>query len=246
MSLPVGAPTAEVDSTAPLDSTASLAWAGLRRLVVRSARQYGRAADPSERCDLCAAPLPAQHRHLVEVPARALRCACRACAVLFTDTDGQARYRLIPERRRRLPDLVLTDADWDELAIPVDTAFFFHDSTVGKTVAFYPSPAGAVESLLNLTMWRRLVEANPVLAGMAPDVEALLVHAARGTREHWLVPIDDCYALVGLIRSRWQGLTGGPAVWEGVTAFLADLRARAGTAAATTSPPQPQGGTNDR
>ena len=62
--------------------------------------------------------------------------------------------------------------------------------------------------------------ANPVLAELEPDVEALLVNRARGAREHWLVPIDDCYALVGLIRTRWRGLSGGEEVWREIDAFF--------------------------
>ena len=34
-------------------------------------------------------------------------------------------------------------------------------------------------------------------ATLEPDVEALLVNRARGARQHFLVPIDECYALVG-------------------------------------------------
>ena len=68
-----------------------------------------------------------------------------------------------------------------------------------------------------------------MLAQMEPDVEALLVNRARGARDHWLVPIDDCYALVGLIRTRWRGLTGGKDVWEEIGRFFEalDRRSRA-------------------
>jgi hypothetical protein len=55
---------------------------------------------------------------------------------------------------------------------------------------------------------------------MEPDVEALLVNRAQGARRHWLVPIDECYALVGLIRTRWKGLTGGKQVWEEIGHFF--------------------------
>ena len=43
--------------------------------------------------------------------------------------------------------------------------------------AFYPSPAGATESLLPLTAWEEIVRENPALREMQPDVEALLVRA---------------------------------------------------------------------
>jgi hypothetical protein len=41
------------------------------------------------------------------------------------------------------------------------------------------------------------------------------------------VPIDDCFALVGLIRTHWRGVTGGSDVWEGIQAFLDALSRRA-------------------
>ena len=45
-------------------------------------------------------------------------------------------------------------------------------------------------------------------------------------------PIDECYALVGLIRGGWQGLSGGAQVWEDLERFFADLERRARTASA--------------
>jgi hypothetical protein len=172
--------------------------------------------------------VPSEHRHLVDTADRTLRCACRACGLLFDRPPGDgARYRLVPDRRWHLTGFALDDADWAGLRIPVGTAFFFRDSAMGRVVAFYPSPAGAVESLLDLADWSRLASANPVLARLAADVEALLVHRTPAGRDHWLVPIDDCYDLVGLIRRRWTGLAGGPAVWRDIDAFFARLRARA-------------------
>ena len=45
-------------------------------------------------------------------------------------------------------------------------------------------------------------------------------------REHWLVPIDDCYELVGLIRSSWRGFGGGEEVWTQIERFFGDLPTR--------------------
>jgi hypothetical protein len=98
-------------------------------------------------------------------------------------------------------------------------------------VAFYPGPMGAAESLLELHAWDAIEQSNPELADMEPDVEALLVNRARGARDQWLVPIDECYALVGLIRTRWRGLTGGKDVWEEIGRFFAALDQRSRTAA---------------
>ena len=94
-------------------------------------------------------------------------------------------------------------------------------------LASYPSPMGATESLLELDAWRSLEADNPVLRTLEPDVEALLVNRARGARHHHLVPISDCFELVGLIRTRWRGLTGGREVWEEIARFYDGLDARA-------------------
>lgn len=115
-------------------------------------------------------------------------------------------------------------------------AFFFHDSAAERVVVFYPSPGGAVESQLDQATWIRLEGANPVLGRLAHDVEALLVDRTGEARDHWLVPIDDCYALVGLIRTRWKGLAGGPEVWHEITQFFTDLHRRARPVAADGTP----------
>ena len=185
------------------------------------------AAAQAEQCDMCAAPVPPGHRHIVDLSDRRMMCACRACALLFdSKAAGGGHLRLLPTRRRRLDDFVLDGAAWDRLRIPVDMAFFFHSSPAERVLALYPSPAGPTESLLELEAWTELVAANPVLGTMEPDVEALLVSRARDMNEHWLVPIDDCYELVGVIRGRWRGFTGGEEVWQAIDAFFADLPTR--------------------
>jgi hypothetical protein len=98
-------------------------------------------------------------------------------------------------------------------------------------VAFYPGPMGPAESQLELGAWRDLEAANPVLAGMAQDVEALLVNRVGEARRHWLVPVDDCYGLVGLIRMHWRGLSGGREVWDRIDSYFDELDGRARSAA---------------
>jgi hypothetical protein len=179
---------------------------------------------------MCAAPVPPGHRHVVDLSTRRIMCTCRACALLFdSKAAGGGHLRLLPTRRRRLDGFVLDAAQWDRLRIPVDMAFFFRSTPAERVLALYPSPAGPTESLLELEAWTELEAANPVLAEMEPDVEALLVSRARDMDEHWIVPIDDCYELVGLIRSRWRGFGGGEEVWEGIRHFFDDLPTREGT-----------------
>lgn len=183
------------------------------------------------RCELCGTPVPEAppgHRHLLDLRSRELRCACRPCGLLFDHpAAGGGRYRLVPERRHRLDGFAFADADWAALAVPVRMAFFLRDSAEGRAALYYPSPGGAVAAPLDQALWARLTAANPVLADLAEDVEALLVDRTGPAVGHWLVPIDDCYALVGLIRTHWRGLAGGPQVWAELGRFFADLRRRA-------------------
>jgi hypothetical protein len=185
------------------------------------------ATPEEERCDLCGEPVPPGHRHLVDSENRRLLCSCRACTLLFDrPAAGGGHLQLVPLRRRRLDDFQLDPAAWERLRIPVEMAFFFHSSAAGRVIALYPSPMGATESLLALDAWWELVAANPVLGELQPDVEALLVSHAHAAREHWLVPIDDCYELVGLVRSHWKGFGGGQQVWDEIARFFDDLSTR--------------------
>jgi Family of unknown function (DUF5947) len=104
--------------------------------------------------------------------------------------------------------------------------FFFSHSTLGKVVAFYPSPAGATESELSLDAWGSILAANPSLAGLRDDVEALLLRKRNAHVECFLVPIDACYELVGHLRSLWRGFDGGHEVHERLDAFFEDIARR--------------------
>jgi hypothetical protein len=178
---------------------------------------------PDEQCELCAEPIAPDHRHLLDLESRRLLCACRACSILFDRSGaGGGHYRLIPDRVVGLEDVVLDDATWQGFGIPVDMAFFFHSSAMGRVVAFYPSPLGATESLLDLDAWD-----DGLLVELEPDVEALLVNRTRGRREHWIVPVDRCYELVGLVRTHWKGFTGGDEVWQALDEFFDRLRKEA-------------------
>jgi uncharacterized protein DUF5947 len=174
-----------------------------------------------ERCDVCGAWLGPRHRHLADIEHRRLMCACDACRILFDRTAaGGGHFRLIPERVRALPGFVLDDATWAALRIPVDMAFFFASTPAGRVVALYPGPMGATESQLDLSAWDDVLAANPVLADMEPDVEALLVRRAG---DHFIVPIDRAYGLVGTIRQTWKGLAGGNEVWREIARFFDEL-----------------------
>jgi hypothetical protein len=134
---------------------------------------------------------------------------------------------LIPRDIWDLPQFSLSDVEWENLALPINLAFFFYSSPQKKMKALYPSPAGATESLLPLAAWNSLAERNSRLKTMQSDVEAFLINRVGTKREYYVVPIDVCFELVGLIRVHWRGLSGGDAVWIQVENFFARLRANA-------------------
>jgi hypothetical protein len=191
---------------------------GLRRFVARPLNP-----ERDERCELCAEPIEEDHRHLADLTTRAVLCACRACHLLFP--DGAGRYRAIPDRYRYAPNFRLSTAQWEELNIPVRLVFVFHHSGQDEDVAFYPSPAGATESLLPMRTWARILTANPRFADAAPDVEAILLRRIGERVEGYLVPIDACYDLVGRVRAHWHGFGGGDELRAAVDAFFGRLAA---------------------
>ena len=207
-------------------------FSSLRRFAEAESEKATREAAEAaqERCDLCSEPIPTEHRHLLDVSTREMMCACRPCSILFDRAAAsEGKYRLIPDRHLSLEDFEMDDVQWESLRIPVDMAFFFYSTPADRVVAFYPSPMGPTESLLKLGAWEELEKSNPVLGDMERDVEALLVNRVRGARDHFLVPMDECYGLVGLIRTRWRGLSGGREVWEEIERFFEELRKRSKT-----------------
>jgi hypothetical protein len=194
-------------------------------------RQFVRRQDPGETCEMCSAPLADQHQHLLEPATRKLVCSCDACAILFSNQTAK-RFKRVPRRVRVLDDFQLTDGQWDSLMMPINMAFFFESTPQGRVMALYPSPAGATESLLPLDAWEDIAAEHPAVRGMHADVEALLVNRLGHSRgfsnpEYYVVPIDECFKLVGLIRAHWRGLSGGTEVWQQMAQFFSDLKRKA-------------------
>lgn len=196
--------------------TAPPPFATLRRFLPR---------ERAERCALCGAAIASEHPHLFEIAARRLVCACEACGILF-DHRGATRYRRIGRDVRWAADFQMSEAEWDALAIPIGMAFFTYSSAASRVLAFYPGPAGAIESLLPLGAWPAIVARNPMAGAMEPDVEALLVNRTTSVHEYYVTPIDCCYRLVGILRRRWSGFSGGEEVWREIDSFFADLKER--------------------
>ncbi len=183
-----------------------------------------RRAPPAERCDLCNTTLPDDHRHMLALVERRIVCTCEACWAL---RSGDAEYRPTGTRELWLQEFGCDEETWAAFQIPIGLAFFMRSTVTGSVVAFYPSPAGATESELALEPWQRLVAANPVLEQLDSDAEALVVNRLAQPPQYAILPIDRCYELVGLIKSRWEGISGGSAIESAVPEFFEQVRARA-------------------
>jgi len=200
---------------------------GVLRQFTRSRSAASRAL---EHCEFCVAALHHDHPHLVEIAKRQIICVCDACALLFDGLEN-SKYKRVSRSSQYMPNFEMTDGQWESLLIPINMAFLFHSSLENRMIALYPSPAGAVESLLPLDAWTDIATNNPVLHQLRPDIEALLVnrvgHAHGLTRaEYYIAPIDECYKLVGLIRTNWKGLSGGTEVWTEIGRFFAELKSK--------------------
>lgn len=182
---------------------------------------------PGEKCEMCGEAIGEDHSHVVNLDNRSLMCSCRGCYLLFThEGASRGKFRAVPNRYIYDPRFELHQDQWEALQIPVGLAFLFFNSAMKKFVAFYPSPAGATESLLDLQAWADVMEANPGFADVTPDVEALLLHNSNAGFECFLTPIDSCYELVGRVKLNWKGFDGGSEVWDDIDAFLTSLRER--------------------
>ncbi len=188
-------------------------------------RRFIRPRKIVERCELCSIELAPEHQHLIEPKNRQLSCACDACAILFSN-QGDKKFSRVPREGKFLPDFQISDVQWNSLMLPIQLAFFFKSSIADKVIALYPSPAGAMESLLPLEAWEEIEAENSILQKMQPDVEALLINRVRDKREYFIAPIDKCYELVGTIRAKWTGLSGGMEVWQDIDEFFSLLKER--------------------
>jgi hypothetical protein len=185
-----------------------------------------------ERCDICGTSIPDDHRHLLHLEERRIVCSCEACWALHS---GDPEYRPSGMRTLWLDGFECDEELWGMLGIPIGLAFFMRSSVsepAHPVVALYPSPAGATESELGLEAWAALARANPVLEQLEPDAEALIVNRLAEPPQYAIAPIDVCYALVGLIKSRWEGISGGDALGGAVSEFFETIRVRATSAPA--------------
>ncbi len=187
-------------------------------------QQPATALPGEEACDLCGRGVPDEHRHMLDLEERRIVCTCEGCWALRA---GEAQFAPVGHRTVWLEDFDLPDDVWASFGVPIGLAFFMYSSVTSCVVAMYPSPAGATESELHFSDWRRLAALNPVLEGLEPDSEALIVDRMADSHRFAIVPIDRAYELVGLIKAHWDGISGGAAVEQAVARYFDGVRAEA-------------------
>jgi hypothetical protein len=198
--------------------------AGLRRFVVAGTTPPSAPSARAGHCELCPLSLAEDHKHLLDLEERRIICVCPTC---WSIRSGEARYRPTGSRTLWLDGFDLSDELWAAFQIPIGLAFFMRSTSTGAIVGLYPSPAGATECELDLEAWDRLVAANPVLEDLDPDAEALIVNRLATPHQHVIAPLDDCFRLVGTIKSTWEGISGGTAMGAAIERYFDQLRTTA-------------------
>lgn len=205
--------------------------AGLGRMAAWASSRPPAAEHPgvsaTATCELCPVGIGEDHRHLLQLDERRIVCVCETC---WSIHSGDPQYRPPGNRTLWLEDFDMPDEVWSAFQIPIGLAFLLRSGATGAVVALYPSPAGATESELELAAWGELCERNPVLERLEPDAEALVVNRTGGSHSYAIVPTDQCYRLVGMIKARWEGITGGTGAERAIADWFDGLRERARTA----------------
>ena len=176
-----------------------------------------------ELCNFCGRILSPDHRHLVDLSLMKFMCTCEMCMVTLAENSS---YKPLPQRSIELINFNLTDALWSDFLIPVNMAFFVQSSARNGAIAYYPAPTGATESKLKIEAWNQLVLLNPILEDLSPDLEALLINRLDDQGQYYIVPIDSCYKLIGMIRVAWKGIFGGKEVNDTIRKFFIELKSK--------------------
>ena len=183
-------------------------------------RQFADRTNTHLACDLCRSEVNEKHRHLLELSSRQIWCDCDACCLLFSES-GENRFRLIPQRVTKL-EIDFDDAAWTKLGIPIGLAYF-QIRAPDQWLVGYPSPAGAVMASVEEEARNVLLMANTLVESLQREVEALVINRTSTEHQAFIVPLDRCYQLIGIIRQNWEGWTGGPRINKQVDLYFDQL-----------------------
>ena len=180
-------------------------------------RQY-RAPEPSpveadaERCDLCQRP----SRRTTGTCSTSTSARSSVCARAAGAAVGRRRVSAPTGNRTLwLEDFRLPEEIWAQ-ARSRSLAFFMYSSVTDCVVALYPSPAGATG------VGAPLRDVEPARRD-EPGAEGARARRRGADRQpdgdpaYAIAPIDrGCYMLVGLVKSAWEGISGGAAVEQAI------------------------------
>ena len=136
-------------------------------------------------------------------------------------------YRLIPTRHLALLDFQVTGELWTGPGQSRKIVYLLRSSEARCVLAVYLDPAGIQESVLDLESWKMLLTRNPLLDSLEPDVEVLLINRMEQAPACFIVPIDTCSRLTGLLTARLRGMESSRKLWRAIDAFFADMQATA-------------------
>ena len=190
------------------------AWAAPRSTTKLPVRE-------SAGCELCPIGIGVNHRHLLNLEERRIVCVCETC---WSMRSGDAEFRPTGGRVLWLEDFTMPEELWAAFQIPIGLAMIMRSGLDDEMVTLYPSPAGVTEAELDALAWTRMTTDNPLLHDLVPDTEALIINRLANPPQHVIAPLDDCYRLVGMIKSRWSGISGGPELSATVAEFFDGLR----------------------
>jgi hypothetical protein len=143
------------------------------------------------------------------------------------DGTSHATLRAVPPRSE-IVEVDVAAEDLTSLGVPVGLAFFFYSSRLEQWSVGFPSPAGATEAELGDGVWDAFLSKEKLPRRIRHDVEGFLVRTDRGAAPRgFIVPIDVCYDLVGLLRRRWRGMDGGDEARAAIGTFFDSLPRRA-------------------
>ena len=182
------------------------AWRGGPALASRRRAPAPAHRAPTRRATCAASAIPEDHRHLLHLSERRIVCACEACWAL---RSGEADYRPTGNRTLWLPELDVPDDLWASFQIPIGLAFFMESTVTGVRRRDLPEPGGATESRARTSRrGRGCGRSTRCSTTSSPTSRALIVNRLADPPMYAIAPIDQCYALTGTIKARWEGISG--------------------------------------
>ena len=201
----------------------AIAWTRRRRHESRRARRRNalsalaslrryvrpRAAPVRERCELCDAELAPEHAHLLEPATRRLACACEACALLF---DGQVRAA-IPPRAPPRPVPGRLPPDRRGLGRPLSShrPGVLRAQHAGRRRHRPVSQPGGRHRVAGVA--RGVGDASSprtrCSANSSRTSRPCWSTGSRGPTSATASASTSAIKLVGVIRTKWRGLSGG-------------------------------------